>query len=165
MSHDQVNRFLRTTSLSVSQLRELVQPLFADSPEVFLLMDDSVQDKRYSNFINLTKRQYSGNVHGMVWGIGLVNLMHSSGKAGDFPPLDYRIYAPDADQKTKNDHLLDLFDAVVLEGKVLVRTLLFDSWYAGSTNLKRIHRAGWVFHHPEKQPPGESEQAKRLPKP
>ena len=30
-------------------------------------------------------------------------------------------------------------------GNLLVRTLLFDSWYAGSTNLKPIHRAGWTF--------------------
>jgi hypothetical protein len=145
VSHDQVNRFLRTTALPLNQLRELVEPLLTDSPEAFLLVDDSVQDKRYSHFIDLTKRQYSGNVHGMVRGIGLVNLVHSSGVAGDFLPLDYRIYAPDEDQKTKNDHFMDLFDAVVAEGKVLARTLLFDSWYAGSTNLKRIHRAGWTF--------------------
>ena len=28
---------------------------------------------------------------------------------------------------------------------MLARNILFDSWYAGSTNLKRIHRAGWTF--------------------
>ncbi|MBO3272266.1 IS701 family transposase [Hymenobacter defluvii] len=145
ISHDQVNRFLRTSTLPVSQLRQLVQPLLHDSPEAFLLVDDSVQDKRYSRFIELTKRQYSGNVHGMVRGIGLVNLVHSSGQAGDFLPLDYRVYAPDQDRKTKNDHFVDMFDQVVKEDKLLARTLLFDSWYAGSTNLKKIHRAGWTF--------------------
>lgn len=145
ISHDQVNRFLRTSELPVSQLQQLVQPLLHDSPEAFLLVDDSVQDKRYSRFIELTKRQYSGNVHGMVRGIGLVNLVHSSGQAGDFLPLDYRVYAPDQDQKTKNAHFLDMFDQVVEEGKILARTVLFDSWYAGSTNLKKIHRAGWTF--------------------
>ena len=144
-THDQVNRFLRKNILSASQLKELVQPLIHDSPEAFLLVDDSVQDKRYSRFIALTKRQYSGNVHGMVRGIGLVNLVHSSGEAGDFLPLDYRIYAPDEDGKTKNDHFRDLFDGVVAAGKLLARTILFDSWYAGSTNLKHIHRAGWTF--------------------
>ena len=93
----------------------------------------------------MVKRQYPGNARGMVTGIGLVNLVHSSGQAGDFLPLDYRIYAPDGDQLTKNDHFLALFDRVVAGGKVLARTLVFDSWYAGSTNLKRIHRAGWAF--------------------
>ena len=123
----------------------MVQPLPHDSPEGFLLVGDSVQDKRYSHFIGLTKRQYSGNVHGIVRGIGLVSRVHSSRKARDFLPLDYRIYAPDEDQKTKNDHFLDLFDGVVAVGNVLAINILFISWYAGSTHLKRIHRAGWTF--------------------
>ena len=108
-------------------------------------MDDSVQDKRYSRFIDVAKRQYSGNAHGMVTGIGLVNLVHNSGEAGDFLPLDYRVCAPGHDGQTKNDHFLTLFDKVASEGKLLARIILFDSWYADSTNLKRIHRAGWTF--------------------
>ena len=51
VSHDQVNRFLRVSTLPANQLRELVAPLFRDSPEVFLLVDDSVQDQRYNCFI------------------------------------------------------------------------------------------------------------------
>nr|WP_162549811.1 transposase [Hymenobacter nivis] len=114
-----------------------------DSPEAFLLVDDSVQDKRYGRFIDVAKRQ--GNVHGMVTGIGLVYRVHSSGEAGDFLPLDYRVYAPDTDGQTKNDHFLAMVDQVVAEDKLLARTILFDSWYAGSTHLKRMHRAGWTF--------------------
>ena len=145
VSHDQVNRFLCNSNLPVSQLRDLVQPLLHDSPEAFLLVDDSVQDKSYSRFIDVVKRPYSGNAHGMVWGIGLVNLVHSSGEAGDFLPLDYRIYAPDRDGLTKNDHFQAMFEQVVAEDKLLARTILFDSWYGGSANLKCIHRAGWTF--------------------
>ena len=145
VSHDQANRFLRTSTLPVNQLRELVLPLLRDSPEAFLLVDDSVQDKRYSRFIDVAKRPYSGNAHGMVTGIGLVNRAHSSGEAGDFLPLDYRVYAPDQDEQPKNDHFLALFDQVMAEGKLLARTILFDSWYAGSTNLKCTHRAVWTF--------------------
>ena len=121
-------------------MRELVLPLLRDSPEAFLLVDDRVQDKRYRRFIDLAKRPYSGTAHGMVTGIGLVNLVHSSGEAGDFLPLDYRVYAPDHDGQTKNDHFLALFDHVASEGKLLASTILFNSGYAGSTNLKRIHR-------------------------
>ena len=145
VSHDQVNRFLRTRQLPANQLRELVLPLLDDSPEAFVLVDDSVQDKRYSKFIDVAKRQYSGADQGMVTGIGLINLVHSNGQAGDFLPLDYRVYAPDEDQQTKNDHFLAMFDQVVAEGRIQARTLLFDGWYVGSTNLKHIHRAGWTF--------------------
>jgi hypothetical protein len=73
--------------------------LLHDSPAAFLLVDDRVQDQRYRRFIALAKRQYSGNAHGMVTGFGLVNLGHGSGEAGDFLPLNYRIYAPDQDEK------------------------------------------------------------------
>ena len=107
----------------------LVLPLLRDSPETFLLMDDHVQDNRYSRFIDVAKRPCSGNAHGMVTGIGLVNLMHSNGKAGDFLPLDYRVHAPDHDHdgQTKNDHFLVLFNHIVSEGKLLACAILFDS--------------------------------------
>ena len=144
VSHDQVNRFFRNSRLPVSRLRALVQPLLHDLPEAFLLVDDSVQDKKYSRFTEVAKRQYSGNARGMVTGIRLVNLVRS-GQAGDFLPLDYRLYAPEEDQLTKNDRFLAVFNDVVAEGKMLARIILFDSWYAGSTNLKRIHHAGWAF--------------------
>ncbi|AWM32793.1 hypothetical protein DDQ68_08375 [Hymenobacter nivis] len=84
-------------------------------------------------------------MHGMATGIGLVNLVRSSGGAGDFMPLDFRLYAPDQDTKTKNNHFLDMFQQVAAEGKLLARTILFDSWYAGSTDLKKVHRAGRMF--------------------
>jgi len=145
VSHDQVNRFLRRSSFSPTQLRALVLPLLNDSPEAFLLVDDSVQDKRYSRFIEVAKRQYSGAAHGLVTGICLVNLVHSSGQAGDFLPLDYRIYAPEQDGLTKNEHFQALFAQLLAEGKLQARPLLFDAWYSGSENLKRIHRAGWTF--------------------
>lgn len=35
-----------------------------------------------------------------------------------------------------------MFGQVVAEGTIQARTFLFDCWYAGSTTLKRIHRAG-----------------------
>ncbi|MGI4873040.1 MAG: hypothetical protein ACRYFX_17915 [Janthinobacterium lividum] len=145
VSHDQVYRFLRDNDFTSSQLRSLVQPLLADSPEAFLLVDANVQDKRYSRFIEVAKRQYSGNVHGMVTGIGLVKLVHSSGEAADFMAFDFRVYAPSLDGLTKNDHFQAMFMQVVAEGKIQARTLLFDSWYASSDNLKVIHRADWTF--------------------
>ncbi len=52
------------------------------------MVDDSVQDKRYSKSIELVKRQYSGTEHGLIRGIGIVNLVHSDGS--DFWPMDFR---------------------------------------------------------------------------
>ena len=44
----------------------------------------------------------------MVTGTGLVNRMHSSGEAGDFLPLDYRVYASDQTDRRKSDQFLAL---------------------------------------------------------
>ena len=145
VSHDQVNRFLRRSSFSPLQLRALVLPLLNDSPEAFLFVDDSVQDNRYSRFIEVAKYPYYGVAHGLVTGICLVNLVHSSGRAGDFLPLDYRVYAPEQDARTKNEHFQSMFAHVVAEGKIQARTLLFDAWHSGSENLKLIHQAGWTY--------------------
>ena len=105
-----------------------------------VIADDSVQNKKYSNFIELVKRQCSGNEHGTVKGIGLVNLVHSSGNDGDFWPIDYRVYSPEDDGKTKNDHFQEMFTRLATHKRLKARTILFDTWYAPVANLKLIHR-------------------------
>ena len=60
VSHDVITDYLRSERLTSRSLWELVAPLIADGPDGFLILDDSVQDKRYSRFIELVKRQYSG---------------------------------------------------------------------------------------------------------
>ena len=145
VSHDTITDFLQSERLTAGHLWELVQGLIADSHEAFLLADDSVQDKRYSRFIELVRLQYSGAAHGLVRGIGVVNLVHSSGKSGDFFPVDYRIYDPAADGKTKNDHFREMLLHAVADKLIQARTVLFDSWYAGADNLKLIHRLGLIF--------------------
>lgn len=145
VSHDVITDYLRSERLSARHLWELVSALITDSPTAFLLVDDSVQDKRYSRFIELVKRQYSGAEHGLVRGIGVVNLVHSSGQAGDFWPIDFRIFAPEADGKTKNDHFRERVVHAVADKGIQARTLLFDSWYAGADNLKLLHRLQLVF--------------------
>lgn len=104
-----------------------------------------IASKRYSRFIELVRLQYSGAEHGLVHGIGVVNLVHSSGQPGEFYPLDYRIDAPDADSKTKDDHLREMLLHALADKRIKARTVLFDSSYAGADNLKLIHRLGLIF--------------------
>ncbi len=145
VSHDTITDYLRSERLTARSLWELVQGLIVDSPEAFLIVDDSVQDKRYSRFIELVKRQYSGAEHGLVRGIGIVNLVHSSGREGDFYPIDYRLYAPEADGKTKNDHFREMVLRAVSDKRLQAKTILFDTWYASADNLKLVHRLNLVF--------------------
>ena len=101
--------------------------------------------KRYSRFIELVKRQYRSAEHGLVRGIGVVNLVHSTGDASDFWPVDFRIYAPDSDGKTKNAHFRKMLVRAVTDKRLEAPTVLFDSWYAAADNLKLIQRLGLSF--------------------
>jgi len=145
VSHDVVNDFLRERHLRPRQLWELVQGRIEDGPEAFLIVDDSVQDKRYSRFMELVKYQYSGAEHQVVKGIGVVNLVHSHGQDGNFYPIDYRVYAPEVDHKSKNHHFQEMFIQAIENKALKARTILFDAWYASSENLKLIHRRRWTF--------------------
>jgi hypothetical protein len=104
-----------------------------------------VQDKRYSNQIELVRRQYSGAEGGLVRGIGVVNLVHTDGVEGNYYPIDYRIYAPQQDGKSKNDHFRDMLTNAVSNKRIEAKGVLFDSWYASVNNLKLVIRLGLVF--------------------
>ncbi len=145
VSHDVVNDFLHQKRFMPREVWELVKDRIADSKEAFLLVDDSVHDKRYSRFIELVRAQYSGNEHRVVRGIGVVSLVHSGGKEEDFYPIDYRVYAPDVDGKTKNDHFSEMFINALEQKHLQARTILFDGWYASAENLKLIHRRQRLF--------------------
>jgi len=145
VSHDAITDYLRSEHFTGRGLWELVAGLIQDNPEAFMLVDDSVQDKRYSRFIELVKLQYSGTEHGLVRGIGVVNLVHSAGAEQDFYPMDYRIYAPDEDGKTKNDHFAEMVINAVYAKKIKAKRILFDTWYASAENLKLVDRLGLTF--------------------
>lgn len=145
VSHDTITDYLQSEKLTARTLWELVEGLISDSADAFLIVDDSVQDKRYSRFIELVKLQYSGAAHGLVRGIGIVNLVHSAGAGQDFYPIDYRIYAPDQDGKTKNDHFVEMLRNAVMDKQIQAKRILFDTWYASADNLKLVHRLGLTF--------------------
>jgi len=145
VSHDAVSDYLAQAKSTARQLWELVQPLLNDTTEACMIVDDSVQDKRYSKQIELVRRQYSGAEGGLVRGIGVVNLVHTDGTEGGYYPIDYRIYAPQADGKSKNDHFRDMLIAAVSNKGIQAKRVLFDSWYASLSNLKLVIRLGLVF--------------------
>ena len=145
VSHDQVTRFLSQSQLTSSHLWEMVKEHLQDTKDSFIIVDDSVQTKKYARYIGLAKRQYSGNEHGIVNGINLVNMVHSNGIDGDYYPIDYRIYHPETDSKTKNEHFQEMFVQMVEHKNLKANKILFDSWYASTENLKLVHRSGWTF--------------------
>jgi hypothetical protein len=143
VSHDVVSNFLKRNRLTARQVWEMAKGLIRNISEAFLILDDSVQDKRHSKSIELVKKQYSGAEGGLVRGIGVVNLVHSDGR--EHYPIDYRIYDNDADGKTKNDHFRERLIHAVADKRLLAKTVLFDSGYSAWENLKLVHSLKRTF--------------------
>lgn len=142
MSHDAVSRWMATSTFTPSDLWRQVKDL-VNRNVGYLVCDDTVLDKTYSRKNELAKLQYSGNAHGLVNGIDLVNLLWTEGD--EYIPVDYRVYQKNNDDKTKNDHFLDMLKRAK-QRAFSPRYVLMDSWYSSVTNLKYIVRTcGWQW--------------------
>ncbi len=78
-----------------------------------VIFDDTVLDKRASESIELVRRQYSGTEHRVLRGIGLINCVYINPEKSLFWVIDYRIYDPDGDGKTKLAHVADMLNNLV----------------------------------------------------
>lgn len=144
VSHDAVSDFLSREKATSRQIWELAEKIINNKDDGFLIVDDSVQDKNYSQKTELVRPQYSGTTHSIVRGIGVINLVHYQKDSG-FNPIDYRLYSPDQDGKTKNEHAREMITKAKSEKNITAKTVLMDSYYASVDNLKLINRLGLFF--------------------
>lgn len=151
ISHDQVNRTFREEKVRPRHLWQMVRGDVIEDEEGYLLFDDTVLNKEYSEKIEVAKRQYSGAVHGIVMGIGVVNCVYYNPKLKKFWIIDYRIYNKVADGKDKLSHVEDMFTHTLERKKLKFRSVLFDSWYATNHLMNVIHKAGKYFYCPIKK--------------
>jgi len=149
-SHDAINRYLGEDDVSPDSVWVAVSHLVRRSGNACLIFDDSVLDKRHSSKIELVRRQYSGNEHGVVNGIGVVNCLYVNLDTHEYWIIDWRIYDPDGDGKTKLDHVRDMFDDALANKNLPFRAVLMDSWYATKDLMMHIDQAGKVFYCPLK---------------
>lgn len=151
ISHDLINRYLRREKLTPQLLWENVAPLIESHAEGYLIFDDTVLDKRYGEDIELTRRQYSGNEHRVIRGIGLVSCIYVNPVTKSSWVIDYRIYDPEGDGKTKINHLLEMLQGVVFSKGLSWRTVLMDSWYASQKVMEVIDKLGKIYYCPLKK--------------
>lgn len=90
--------------------------------------------------MELVTRHWSGKHHRVVQGINLISTLWTDGVA--IVPVDYRIYYPDKDAKTKNDHFRDMLQEAK-KRRFHPTCVLFDSWYGSIENLKLVRSLTW----------------------
>lgn len=149
LEHDSVYRYLKHSKLTPALLWEKSQKSIQYSPHGRLIFDDTVADKNHSAKIEAARSQYSGNAHHVVMGIGIVTCLYYNPEVDDFWIIDYRIFDPDKDGKTKLDHVEDMLKSAIRR-QVQFTTVLMDTWYATKKLMLQIHSLGKIFYCPIK---------------
>lgn len=140
LSHDAVSRWLVEKNC---RPRDIWEASKADvkSSEGVILADETVLNKSRSNKIELVRWQYSGAEHDIIRGIGMLNFIWKK-ENGEVCPMDFRIYEPREDGKTKNDHFRDMLK-LAKKREVKPDLVIADCWYSSLDNLKCIRDLGW----------------------
>jgi hypothetical protein len=150
-SHDRINRYLRQEELTPAMLWENAKAQIVRSANGYVIFDDTVLDKNYAKDIELSRRLYSGCKKKVIRGIGLVSLVYVNPETEQFWVIDYRIYDPQGDGKTKIDHFAEMFEQAVINKRLTFSTVLMDSWYATTRLMLLINQYQKFFCCPVKR--------------
>jgi hypothetical protein len=149
-SHDAINRYLAGEKITPHLVWENVQRHVMRTPNGYLVFDDTVVDKNFSRQIALVRWQYSGNAHGILKGIGVVTCVYVNPDCDQFWIIDYRLYDPAGDGKTKLVHVHDMLQNVVYQKQLPFRAVLMDTWYATKEMLLEIEALHKLYYCPLK---------------
>lgn len=144
LSHDSISRWLTDEKVQPKDLWQAAGKEVVGTPGI-LVFDDVVIDKSRSGKTELVNWQYAGSKHDITKGIGVVNALWQTDK-DQYVPMDYRIWNPPEDGKTKNDHFRDMLSNVKTRN-LTPEMVVADSWYSSLDNLKaiRFHSWDWVM--------------------
>ncbi len=149
-SHDAINRYLRGERLTPRLIWENVAAEVVPTPHGYVIFDDTVLDKNSSFAIELVRRQYSGNAGAVIKGIGVVTCVYVHPELDQFWLIDYRIYDPEGDGKTKLDHVRDMLTNIVYHKALPFHAVLMDTWYATKDLMLYIESLHKVYYCPLK---------------
>jgi hypothetical protein len=150
-SHDAPTRYLRNDHITSRQIWQQTKRDIVLSPNGYVVFDDSVLNKNHSRQMELVYKQYSGNEHRVINGIGLINCVYVNPDTGEFWEIDYRIYDPKTDGKDKHQHVAEMLQGCFekcLVGELEFKGVLMDTWYATTKLMLLIHRSGHLFYCP-----------------
>ena len=150
LDHNSVYRYLKNEKLTPRLIWEKARETIVQTAAGHLIFDDTVIDKSHSHDIDGVRRQYSGNASGIIKGIGIVTCVYYNSELDRFWVIDYRMFDPERDGKTKLDHVSDMLSSIEHRG-LLFSTVLMDAWYATTDLMMRLIRVDKLFYCPLKK--------------
>ena len=149
-SHDAINRYLAGEKITPHLVWENVKGQVEQIAEGYLVFDDTIVDKNFSFKMDLVRRQWSGDAHEIIKGVGVVTCVYVNPALDQFWIIDYRIYDPEGDGKSKLDHVHDMLINCVYQKQLLFRFVLMDSWYATKEIMLFIEDLKKIYYCPLK---------------
>jgi Transposase DDE domain len=150
-SHDAITRYMAGDHLPPRLVWENVRGQIVTSANGFVIFDDMVLDKSHSEKIELVRQQWSGNAKQVIRGIGVVTCVYVNPETDQFWIIDYRIFAPETDNKSKLDHMREMLANAVQHKRLPFRVVLMDTWYAAKDEMLFIERLGKIYYCPIKE--------------
>jgi hypothetical protein len=150
VSHDQVTRYLSGTRKTSADLWHIVKPFVrkVQSEVGVLVIDDSIEEKPYTDENDIVCWHYDHSKDRNVKGINFVTALYAS--HGVSLPVGFQLIAKTetyTDQKTqqekrrspvsKNEIARGLIEQAV-RNQLRFRFCLFDSWFASAENMRFI---------------------------
>lgn len=150
VSHDQVTRYLSSKKKTAADLWKIVKPMVrkVQSPSGVLIIDDSIEEKPYTDENDIVCWHYDHSKDRLVKGINFLSALYHCG--GVSLPVGFHLVAKTEkyiDKKTqkekrrssvsKNEVALELIEQAV-KNQIEFRFCLFDVWFASAGNMKKI---------------------------
>jgi uncharacterized protein (DUF2147 family) len=84
---------------------------------------DTILDHNSSFKIELVRRQYSGNAHEVIKGIGVVTCVYINPETEQFWIIDDRIYDLERHGKSKHDYVREMLDNTLSDKELPFRAV------------------------------------------
>lgn len=151
VSHDQVTRFLSERVKTSADLWRLVKPLLrqVESPDGVLILDDSIEEKPYTDENEQVAWYFDASKNRSVKGINFLTAFYHVGEVG--LPVAFDVVTKTESyfdvkkqttkrrsEQTKNARYRQLLQ-VCVHNQMAFRFVLNDSWYASADNMKFVH--------------------------
>src|SRR5215210_1479159 len=154
VSHDRITRFLRGKELDSAALWRLVKPMVRnlqdEQEDGVLIIDDTIEEKPYTDESELICWHYDHSQGRSVKGINLLSALYQVGEAS--LPVAFELVKKTEwvfDQKrgrwqrksptTKNEHYREMLSACA-KNRIGFRYVLNDVWYASSENMRHVKK-------------------------
>lgn len=98
----------------------------------------------------MVRRPWSGNAKAVMKGIGVVTCVDANPETDQFWLIDYRLYAPDGDGKSKLDPVRDRLTNVFHHKRLPFYATLADTGYATKELMLLVEVLGKVYDCPLK---------------